>query len=45
VIGGIGASLLLPAMPSLIHGNFDGAIRKKVLARSLVPPDPQGLLR
>jgi hypothetical protein len=26
-------------------GNFDGAMRKKVLARSLVPPDPQGLLR
>src|SRR4051812_1363688 len=25
VIGGIGASLLLPAMQSLIHGNFEGA--------------------
>ena len=24
VIGGLGASLLLPAMQSLIHGNFDG---------------------
>src|SRR4051794_1839392 len=32
VIGGIGASLLLPAMQSLIHGNFDGAERKKVYA-------------
>src|SRR5829696_9887028 len=32
VIGGIGASLLLPAMQSLIHGNFDGAMRKKVYA-------------
>ena len=25
VVGGIGASLLLPAMQSLIHGNFEGA--------------------
>ena len=25
VIGGLGASLLLPAMQSLIHGNFEGA--------------------
>src|SRR4051812_19492784 len=32
MIGGIGASLLLPAMQSLIHGNFDGAVRKKVYA-------------
>src|SRR5512132_190498 len=24
IIGGIGASLLLPAMQSLIHGNFEG---------------------
>jgi EmrB/QacA subfamily drug resistance transporter len=32
VIGGIGASLLLPAMQSLIHGNFDGTVRKKVYA-------------
>src|SRR3954453_14748558 len=32
VIGGIGACLLLPAMQSLIHGNFDGAARKKVYA-------------
>jgi EmrB/QacA subfamily drug resistance transporter len=29
IIGGIGASLLLPAMQSLIHGNFDGAARKQ----------------
>ena len=32
VIGGIGASLLLPAMQSLIHGNFEGAAQKKVYA-------------
>ncbi|WP_255693983.1 MFS transporter, partial [Pseudonocardia terrae] len=32
VIGGIGASLLLPAMQSLIHGNFDGVARRKVYA-------------
>jgi EmrB/QacA subfamily drug resistance transporter len=32
VIGGIGASLLLPAMQSLIHGNFDDVVRKKVYA-------------
>jgi len=32
VVGGIGASLLLPAMQSLIHGNFDGATRRKVYA-------------
>ena len=32
VVGGIGASLLLPAMQSLIHGNFEGATRKKVYA-------------
>jgi EmrB/QacA subfamily drug resistance transporter len=32
VVGGIGASLLLPAMQSLIHGNFDGAVRKRVYA-------------
>jgi EmrB/QacA subfamily drug resistance transporter len=29
IVGGFGASLLLPAMQSLIHGNFDGAARKK----------------
>ena len=32
VIGGIGASLLLPGMQSLIHGNFEGAAQKKVYA-------------
>ncbi|WP_029432203.1 MFS transporter [Blastococcus sp. URHD0036] len=32
VIGGLGASLLLPAMQSLIHGNFDGPARTKVYA-------------
>jgi len=32
IIGGLGASLLLPAMQSLIHGNFEGAERKKVYA-------------
>src|SRR3954467_5291240 len=25
ILGGLGASLLLPAMQSLIHGNFEGA--------------------
>ncbi|MGW5309339.1 MFS transporter [Nocardia thailandica] len=32
VVGGIGASLLLPAMQSLIHGNFAGPAQKKVYA-------------
>jgi EmrB/QacA subfamily drug resistance transporter len=32
ILGGIGAALLLPAMQSLIHGNFDGAARRKVYA-------------
>jgi EmrB/QacA subfamily drug resistance transporter len=32
IIGGIGASLLLPAMQSLIHGNFEGADQKRVYA-------------
>jgi EmrB/QacA subfamily drug resistance transporter len=32
IIGGIGASLLLPSMQSLIHGNFEGPARKKVYA-------------
>jgi EmrB/QacA subfamily drug resistance transporter len=32
VVGGIGASLLLPSMQSLIHGNFEGAAQKKVYA-------------
>lgn len=30
--GGLGASLLLPAMQSLIHGNFEGAAQKKTYA-------------
>jgi len=32
IIGGLGASLLLPAMQSLVHGNFEGAARKKAYA-------------
>src|SRR3982750_914087 len=32
VVGGIGASLLLPAMQSLIHGNFEGSAQKQVYA-------------
>ena len=32
VIGGLGASLLMPAMQSLIHGNFEGAAQKRVYA-------------
>ena len=32
VIGGLGASLYLPAMQSLIHGNFEGRMRAKVFA-------------
>ncbi len=32
VIGGLGAALLLPAMQSLVHGNFDGAARKSAYA-------------
>ena len=32
LVGGIGASLLLPAMQSLIHGNFDGAAQRKAYA-------------
>ena len=32
IIGGLGASLLLPAMQSLIHGNFEGAAQKKTFA-------------
>jgi EmrB/QacA subfamily drug resistance transporter len=32
IIGGLGAALLLPAMQSLIHGNFEGAARKKAYA-------------
>jgi len=32
LIGGFGASLLLPAMQSLIHGNFEGLAMKKTYA-------------
>jgi EmrB/QacA subfamily drug resistance transporter len=32
IIGGIGASLLLPSMQSLIHGNFEGAAQRKAYA-------------
>src|SRR3954466_15397953 len=32
IIGGLGASLLLPAMQSLIHGNFVGAAQKQAYA-------------
>ena len=32
IIGGLGASLLLPAMQSLVHGNFEGSARKKAYA-------------
>ena len=32
IIGGLGASLLLPAMQSLIHGNFSGPAQRKAYA-------------
>jgi MFS family permease len=32
VIGGLGAALLLPAMQSLIHGNFTGAMQRRAYA-------------
>jgi len=32
VVGGLGASLLLPAMQSLIHGNFAGPAQRKAYA-------------
>jgi MFS family permease len=32
VMGGLGAALYLPAMQSLIHGNFDGKMQVKVFA-------------
>src|SRR5256885_10966064 len=32
IIGGLGASLLLPAMQALIHGNFEGVAQKKAYA-------------
>ena len=38
VIGGIGASLLLPAMQSLIHGNFEGDARRSASTRKSARP-------
>ena len=32
IVGGLGASLLLPAMQSLIHGNFEGEDQQKAYA-------------
>ncbi len=32
IVGGLGASLMLPAMQALIHGNFTGAAQKKAYA-------------
>jgi EmrB/QacA subfamily drug resistance transporter len=32
IIGGLGASLLLPAMQSLIHGNFEGPMQRHAYA-------------
>jgi MFS family permease len=32
ILGGLGASLLLPSMQALIHGNFEGAAQKRVYA-------------
>ena len=32
IVGGIGASLLLPSMQSLIHGNFTGAAQRQAYA-------------
>src|SRR4051812_11720046 len=32
ITGGLGASLLLPAMQSLIHGNFQGAAQRRAYA-------------
>src|SRR5690349_19885747 len=32
IIGGLGASLLLPAMQSLVHGNFEGEAQHKAYA-------------
>jgi len=32
VVGGLGASLLLPSMQSLIHGNFSGPMQRKAYA-------------
>jgi EmrB/QacA subfamily drug resistance transporter len=32
IVGGLGASMLLPAMQSLIHGNFEGGAQRKAYA-------------
>jgi LPXTG-motif cell wall-anchored protein len=32
IVGGLGASLMLPAMQSLIHGNFEGDAQRKAYA-------------
>jgi MFS family permease len=32
IVGGLGAALLLPAMQSLIHGNFSGPMQRKAYA-------------
>jgi MFS family permease len=32
IVGGLGASLLLPSMQSLIHGNFSGPMQRKAYA-------------
>jgi EmrB/QacA subfamily drug resistance transporter len=32
IVGGLGASLMLPAMQTLIHGNFEGDAQKKAYA-------------
>ena len=32
IIGGLGASLLLPSMQSLVHGNFEGTAQRKAYA-------------
>jgi EmrB/QacA subfamily drug resistance transporter len=32
IVGGLGASLLLPSMQSLVHGNFEGEAQKKAYA-------------
>jgi MFS family permease len=49
IVGGLGASLLLPAMQSLIHGNFDGGARKLGVLnafrmRRLPEPMPAGAI-
>src|SRR4029079_4768451 len=32
ILGGLGASLLLPSMQSLVHGNFEGDAQKRAYA-------------